>query len=97
MIDNVKRLQRVLRDHPGRRSRAGAAHRGLQSATQIAAMGSQQFFNQAVAAGLTKVEANRIFQTAGAPLRERRLGAAAAQPGLHRRLAERASAHLRAR
>lgn len=64
VIDNVKRLQRVLRIIPDVDPAQALLTAGLQSATQIAAMGSQQFFSQAVAAGLTKVEASRVFQTA---------------------------------
>jgi Tc toxin complex TcA C-terminal TcB-binding domain/ABC toxin N-terminal region/Neuraminidase-like domain/Salmonella virulence plasmid 28.1kDa A protein len=64
VIDNVKRLQRVLRITRDVDAAQMLVSGGLHSATQIAAIGSQQFFNQAVAAGLTKVEANRVFQTA---------------------------------
>ena len=64
MIANVKRLQRVLRITPTSIPRRCCLLPGLDSATQIAARGSQQFFTQALAAGLTKVEANRIFHTA---------------------------------
>jgi hypothetical protein len=64
VIDNVKRLQRVLRITPDVDPAQALLSAGLDSATQIAARGSQQFFTQALAAGLTKVEANRVFQTA---------------------------------
>jgi Tc toxin complex TcA C-terminal TcB-binding domain/Neuraminidase-like domain/Salmonella virulence plasmid 28.1kDa A protein len=64
VIENVKRLQRVLRITQDVDPAQTLIAAGLHSATQIAAMGSQQFFTQAVAAGLTKVEANRVFQTA---------------------------------
>jgi hypothetical protein len=64
VIDNVKRLQRVLRITRDVDTAEVLIKGGLQSATQIAAIGSQQFFERAVAAGLTKVEANRVFQTA---------------------------------
>ncbi len=64
VIANVKRLQRVLRITPDVDPAQALLAAGLDSATQIAARGSQQFFTQALAAGLTKVEANRIFHTA---------------------------------
>ena len=37
---------------------------GITSATQIATMGQQQFFLKATAAGLTKPEANQVYQAA---------------------------------
>jgi hypothetical protein len=64
VIDNVKRLQRVLRITPDVDPAQALLAAGIDSATHIAARGSQQFFGQAVAAGLTKVEANRVFRTA---------------------------------
>lgn len=64
VIDNVKRLQRVLRITQDVDPAQALITAGLPSATEIAALGPQQFFDQAVAAGLSKVEANRVFQTA---------------------------------
>jgi hypothetical protein len=64
VIANTKRLQRVLRVTQDVDAAQTLITGGFHSATQIASLGSQQFFTQAVAAGLTKVEANRIFHTA---------------------------------
>ena len=64
VLANVKRLQRVLRVTENVDAAQLLITAGLHSATQIASLGSQQFFTKAVTAGLTKVEANRIFKTA---------------------------------
>jgi hypothetical protein len=62
VIANAKRFQRVLRIE----ANADTAHTllglGIHSATQIATMGRQQFFNKATAAGLTKRDANRVYE-----------------------------------
>ncbi|MDQ2894182.1 MAG: neuraminidase-like domain-containing protein [Actinomycetota bacterium] len=64
VLDNVKRFQRMLRIVPEVDPAQSLLRSGIQSATQIATMGRQQFFVQAVAAGLTKVEANRVYRVA---------------------------------
>jgi Tc toxin complex TcA C-terminal TcB-binding domain/Neuraminidase-like domain/Salmonella virulence plasmid 28.1kDa A protein len=64
VIANVKRLQRVLRVTPDVDAAQTLLTNGFTSATQIAGLGEQQFFNQATSLGLTKVEANRVYATA---------------------------------
>ena len=64
VLDSVKRFQRVLRTVPDVAPAQALLRSGIDSATQIATMGQQQFFTRAVAAGLTKVEANRVYRTA---------------------------------
>ncbi len=61
VVANAKQFQRVVRIQPD----ADVAHTllelGISSATQIATMGRQQFFNQATGAGLSPRQANRLF------------------------------------
>jgi hypothetical protein len=64
VLDNVKRFQRLLRISPDIEPAQTLLRSGIGSATQIATIGQQQFFAEAVAAGLTKVEANRVYRTA---------------------------------
>lgn len=64
MLENVKRFQRVLRITADVEPAQTLLKSGIRSATQIATMGRQQFFSEAVAAGLTKVEANRAYTVA---------------------------------
>lgn len=62
VIANAKRMQRVLRTTPDVDTTQTLLDIGINSATQIATMGKQQFFTKATNAGLTKREANRVFQ-----------------------------------
>jgi Tc toxin complex TcA C-terminal TcB-binding domain/Neuraminidase-like domain/Salmonella virulence plasmid 28.1kDa A protein len=64
VVANAKRLQRVLRVTPDVDAAQTLLTNGFTSAAQIANLGQQQFFNQATTAGLTKVEANRVYRTA---------------------------------
>ena len=61
VVDHAKRFQRVLRVTPDADAAETVLTLGIHSATQIAAMGRQQFFTKATRAGLTKREANRIY------------------------------------
>lgn len=64
VVANVRRMQRVLFVTPEADAARTLLGLGLHSATQIAMSGRQQFFLQATQAGLTKRQANRIFNTA---------------------------------
>src|SRR5450759_4448700 len=64
VVSNLKRLQRVLSVTATVDNAATLLDLGLHSATQIATLGREQFFTQATAAGLTKPEANRTYQSA---------------------------------
>ena len=61
VIANAKRFQRVLRVAPEVDTAQTLLSLGIHSATQIATMGRQQFFTTATAAGLTKREANKVY------------------------------------
>jgi hypothetical protein len=61
-VANARRLQRVLRVVPHIDAAQTLLGLGIHSATQIAAIGRQQFFVLATGAGLTKREANRIYE-----------------------------------
>jgi len=64
VISNARSFQRVLRVAPDTDVAQTLLGMGLTSATQIAALGQQQFFTKATAAGLTKPEANLAYQVA---------------------------------
>ena len=64
VIASVRSFQRVLRVAPDADVAQSILSMGLTSATQIATMGSQQFFVKATAAGLTKPEANSAYKAA---------------------------------
>src|ERR1035437_7800400 len=64
VVSNARRMQRVLFVTPEVDSAHTLVGLGIHSATQIATMGRQQFFLQGTQAGLTKPEANRIYNTA---------------------------------
>jgi len=66
VIVNVKRLQRVLLVTSNVDAAQTLLGLGLHSAQQISAMGKQQFFLTATAAGITKPDANRIYNVAAA-------------------------------
>src|SRR6266566_1248895 len=63
VIVNIKRLQRVLFITPDVDAAEILLGSGVHSATQIAMMGRQQFFLDATNAGLSKREANQIYET----------------------------------
>lgn len=62
VVEQAKRFQRVLRVAPDVDAAETVLGIGIHSATQIATMGQQQFFTKATEAGLTKREANRIYE-----------------------------------
>ena len=62
VITQARRFQRVLRIAPDPDVARTLLSLGVNSATQIAAMGKQQFFLKATAAGLTSSETNHAFQ-----------------------------------
>lgn len=64
VIANTRRFQRVLRVAPNTDAAQNLLGLGIHSATQIATLGQQQFFLKATAAGLTKHEANQVYQAA---------------------------------
>ena len=64
VIDSARSFQRVLRVAPNTDVAETLLGLGLDSATQIAALGQQQFFLKATAAGLTPTEANQAFAAA---------------------------------
>lgn len=64
VIANLRSFQRVLRVAPAPDVAQVLLSLGLNSATKIAAMGDQQFYVRAAAAGLTKPEASQVFQAA---------------------------------
>lgn len=63
VVEHAKRFQRVLRVAADVAAAETVLGLGIHSATQIATMGRQQFFTKATDAGLTKREANRIYET----------------------------------
>jgi hypothetical protein len=64
VVANARGVQRVLRITPATDVAQTLMGIGFTSATQIAALGQQQFFVRATAAGLTKPEANQVYQAA---------------------------------
>ncbi|HWX46084.1 MAG TPA: hypothetical protein VNY52_12275 [Solirubrobacteraceae bacterium] len=64
VVAHARGFQRVLRVAPRPDVAETLLGLGLTSATQINALGEQQFFTRATAAGLTKPEANAAFQAA---------------------------------
>jgi len=62
VVTNARIFQRVLRVTPDTDVAQTLLGMGFTSATQIAALGQQQFFVRATAAGLTKPEANQAYQ-----------------------------------
>ncbi len=64
VIANARGLQRVLRVAPNVDVAQNLLSLGLKSATQIATLGQQQFFTKATSGGLSKTEANQVYQTA---------------------------------
>ena len=65
VIASARSFQRVLRIYaPNSDIAQNLLSAGLSSSTEIAALGQQQFFLKATAAGLTKPEANRVYQVA---------------------------------
>ena len=64
VVATVRTFQRVLRVAPDVDAAQALLSSGVTSATQIAVLGRQQFFVEATAAGLTKSEANRVFNAA---------------------------------
>ena len=62
VIANARRFQRALRIEPNVDTAQTLLGLGIHSATQIAVMGRQQFFRKATAAGLTKRDANRVYE-----------------------------------
>jgi hypothetical protein len=61
VIANAKSLQRVLRILPEVDTAQTLLSLGFRSATQIASLGREQFFNKATSEGLSKHEANKVF------------------------------------
>ena len=74
--------------HRGPRSRRRWLTMGLGSATEIHAIGEQQFFNRAVPAGLTKTKRRRRSERPPSATAGLRLVVHAAEPRLDRPLAE---------
>jgi hypothetical protein len=64
VISVARSFQRVLRVAPSADVCQTLLGLGINSATQIATLGEQQFFLKATAAGLTKPEANQVYQVA---------------------------------
>jgi hypothetical protein len=64
VVANVRSFQRVLRVAPDADVAQTILSMGLTSATQIATMGTQQFFLKATAAGLTRPEADKSWKAA---------------------------------
>lgn len=64
VVANTRRMQRVLFVTPEVDTAETLLGLGLHSAAQITMMGRQQFFLNATSAGLTKREANRVYDTA---------------------------------
>ena len=63
VIANAKRMQRVLFVAPDVDTAHTLLGLDLDSATRITMLGRQQFFVQATKAGLSKVQANRVYDT----------------------------------
>src|SRR5580693_3459849 len=64
VLAEVRSFQRVLHVAPQPDAAQTLLELGIKSATQIAALGQQQFSLKATAAGMTKSEAERAFQVA---------------------------------
>jgi hypothetical protein len=64
VIANARSFQRVLRISPNTDIAQSLLGAGLSSSTAIAALGQQQLFLKATAAGLTKPEANQVYRVA---------------------------------
>ncbi len=64
VVANARRMQRVLFVTPEVDAAETLLGLGLHSATHIAMMGRQQFFLSATNAGLSKRDANRVYETA---------------------------------
>ena len=64
VVNHARRFQRVLRVAPKPDVAETLLTVGIGSATEIHALGEQQFFSQAVGAGLTKPEANAVYRAA---------------------------------
>jgi hypothetical protein len=64
VIANLRVFQRVLRVAPNMDAAQALLGIGIQSATQIATIGQQQFFIKATAAGLTRKEATQVYYAA---------------------------------
>ena len=64
VIANLRAFQRVLRIAPNVDAAQALLAQNINSATRIAAMGRQQFFVLATANGITKPDANLIFDAA---------------------------------
>jgi len=64
VVANARTMQRVLRVAPNVDVAQTVLGLGINSASQIATLGLQQFFMKATAAGLTATEANAVFQAA---------------------------------
>jgi hypothetical protein len=64
VIANLRSFQRVLRIAPNVDAAQTLLVKNIGSSTQIAAMGQQQFFVLATGAGITKTDANLIFNAA---------------------------------
>jgi len=64
VVTAARSFQRVLRVSPDPDVAQTLLAMGINSATQIATMGSQQFYLKVTAAGLAKTEANKAFQAA---------------------------------
>jgi hypothetical protein len=62
VVANARRMQRVLRVVPKVDTAETLLRVGIDSAVRIASMGRQQFFVKATEAGLTKREANRVYE-----------------------------------
>jgi hypothetical protein len=64
VVAHARTFQRVLRVAPSVDAAQNLLTTGITSATQIANLGRQQFFDRATAAGLTKREANQAYTVA---------------------------------
>jgi hypothetical protein len=64
VVTNAKRLQRLLQVTPDVDSAETLLGLGLGSATEITMLGKQQFFLTATAAGISKPDANRLYDVA---------------------------------
>ncbi len=64
VVTNARRMQRALFVAPEVDAAETLLGLGLHSATQITMMGRQRFFLAATGAGLSKPEANRVYETA---------------------------------
>jgi hypothetical protein len=64
VVANVRRFQRLLQVTPDVDSAETLLGLGLGSATEITMLGKQQFFLTATAAGISKPDANRLYDVA---------------------------------